>query len=478
MKKYCLYSLIFLSFISIFILHQFSSQDKETNTTKNSIWILTEDSVSDGMIHQIRTAISNFESEHPDILIQLDILPTDSGDRTTYISKIYNLISDGGGPDIYVLPTDSVIPIEQPQKYTYVGIEPFFHDVNQAMRDGYFLDINKWYLFDIGLDKGQLNSTVMDAGVIDGSRYVLPLRYDAPILYIWDDYFHKYRVNIDAASTNIDDLMQFAIENNDSILACGSEYISMQAFTDIIDYDTNDVTLNCDTLVYYLQLQQQLQTIIGDNYKHRSSADLSTYVSGLWTQSPVQINTLGNALAYTAIANAENQQLTALPLRSIDGEYIATVKYYTAISANCKNPDIAYNFIRILLQSDYQWELNRKKPESSQYNGIINRSWPVRYKNSVEPLWSNYRNQSKKNYENSISQQRQNKLQTITLNDKNLPILFEEIDVARFPVYLNPSFSTYIARLNNYEKDYEPTTINLDTLAEQIINNLKPNINK
>ena len=439
----------------------------------SNIWVVTEASVSDGMNHQLQLAMDQFTSLYPDLTFNLDILPIDENERSAYIDFLYAQIKAGQGPDVYLLPTSDVLVLEEPQPYTYRRIQPLFPDVNAAMHNGYFLDFNTWFQDDPAIDFSRLNLPVMDAGLIGQKRYALPLRYDCPVLYEYDNYMSRNQIDETILCNGIDAWMQYAVSSNDPVIACSAEYITIQAFSNVVDYSDGSITLTHDSVRNYLKLLQKVQALIGDEYEHRTSASLIGYLHNIWTQFPLQINTLSNASFYAAIAKANGQSLKMHPVRTTDGDYTATIKYYAAIGANTKLPQVAYEFIRQFLSEDFQLEKNRLKPESKQYNGLIETSWPVLYRDSTSTLWENLQQQVNSDYGLlDAARERQNSILEITLSDSDIPILNQEIDFGRFPVYFYPNMYTYAEQLNDVTQNNTPSDVDINALSDTLLHNL------
>ena len=136
-------------------------------------WIVMDKTV--GMTSLVEKLIDTFQSDHPELQVELQVIPTyyfqsDKDKRDAVLQEIRTAMAEGNGPDVFLLPAA--------QK----NGEPLFVDVNLAMRDGVFADISTYYDADTELDKEGLVTAVMDAGMVDGARYVLPLRYDMPVL--------------------------------------------------------------------------------------------------------------------------------------------------------------------------------------------------------------------------------------------------------------------------------------------------------
>ncbi len=441
-----------------------------------SLWAVTEETISNGMNQQAQTLIEQFANTYPNVSIQLEILPTEEAERAARLDEIHSLIAEGKGPDIYLLPTRDVLTLEHPTKYTYKKVSPLFPDVNIAMRKGVFWDISGWYNKDRILNKGNLNQTVMDAGVVDEARYVLPLRYNVPVMYALGDYFQENGIDTGLFRSGIGAWMEYVTQKADPVLACSAEYISTRAFSDLIDYDNNEVILTRETAKRYLQLLQSVQSLIGEEARHRSSTDILPYIFGSWTPFPAQNGALSAAMGYAAVAKAESEKLSIYPLSTMEGDYIATVEYYAAVGADCDAPELAYEFIRLFLQEESQWEQNRLNPEEGAFWGLAERGWPVRTKGSVAPLWKNYQKTAVGNFEgDGQTPARKQRILSLELTDADIPILEEKIDFARFPEYL-PNFAAITAKLADQEKGGAPTDVDLDALADELIDALQSSL--
>ena len=148
-----------------------------------TLWVVTEETTWDRMNGQAWVLQKAFEESHPGVKINLDILPTGEQERSAYLQKLRTQMMQGRGPDGFLLPTDTMLLVGDAGKVTPVYIEPLFQDVALAMESGLFRDISRYYDADEALGKESLNTYVMDGGVADGKRYILPLRYDIPVIY-------------------------------------------------------------------------------------------------------------------------------------------------------------------------------------------------------------------------------------------------------------------------------------------------------
>lgn len=71
------------------------------------------------------------------------------------------------------------------------------------------------------------------------------------------------------------------------------------------------------------------------------------------------------------------------------GDLIADVTYFGAVGASCRHPELAYEFLRLFLSEDAQWEVNRSRSTQGFQAGLIAAGWPVRAEGAAEYLWQN-----------------------------------------------------------------------------------------
>lgn len=432
-----------------------------------SLWVVTEASVSDGMDHQIRSVISAFGEEYPHISIRLDILPVDEAERAAYLEDLDAQIGQGGGPDVYLLPTSNLLVTEKPREYSYYKVQPLFPSVDMAMRGGYFLDIRELYDSDAGLGKDALQQTVMEAGTVGESRYVLPLRYNVPCLFVFDEALEKTGFSGDPGAFSIDDWMTWAVDSGDPALARGTEYISMHAFSAEMDYGERKVALAPEQLASYMELFQKLEALVGTEMTQRYRRSLVDYCEDRWAPIPVQIGTMESSLFYAAVARAEGKTLSVYPVRTVEGDTVATVSYYGAVGANCAAPEAAYGFLRLFLTEEYQWELSRPQPASHQYEGLVEGSWPVRIKGSAAPLWANYFLQTKEQCRTAKAI----RIGKLSIDDTAVPALDWEIDIVRFPI--DNRIDTLLLGLNDIADGNAPIEVDFMELASDYIEQLE-----
>ena len=431
----------------------------EENVT---LWLVTEETVSDGMNAVAENLIDAYEKEHKNLTIRMDILPASEKERAACLSDLRQKIAQGQGPDLYLLPTSNVLITDRNTGFTYQKIEPLFGDVRLSMEDGTFLDIGEFYDKDTDLQKEELNTQVMDAGKLGKARYVLPLRFDFPVYYAFPQDWQKAGMDIRILREDLEGVMTYLTNQGKPEFACGAEYWSLDAFSEIYDYQDREVELEAEDVREYLEQFQKLETVIGTEVRHRTKLSLANAkkVQGMDGELfPLHNASLNRSLDYLAMATVLEKPMELYPLRSEDGDVIATVTYFGAVGADCRNPETAYDFLRQFLLADSQWEKNRKGTPEEQNPGIVAAGWPVRTRGSVEALWENRKQQDMSR--DFVS------ARNLEFTDKDLPILQEKIDEVRFPIA--EDLWAAMEPLNDYEKGNAPTDADLSKIASDFV---------
>ena len=112
---------------------------RQAASEKPVLWVLTEESHSDGMNYQAQMAVEAFAERHPEVTVNLEILPLDDEPRQIRLKRLRTQIMSGKGPDVYLLPTGNQVILRLYSNPKYIPISPLFPDVNHVMEQGVFL---------------------------------------------------------------------------------------------------------------------------------------------------------------------------------------------------------------------------------------------------------------------------------------------------------------------------------------------------
>lgn len=512
---------LFLLLLGCLLLTGCSARKKNDQ----SLWIVTELSTSDGMNYQMEAAVKTFQELYPEVTLQVDVLPTEEAERETYLKILRAKIMAGDGPDVYLLPTGSELIVDSDSKKVTdsISIVPLFADVAQSMRSGIFLDISTYYDADTELNTQGLCQAVMDAGVVDGARYVLPIRYNMPIWLVTAETETSLGV---ALSDGVIQLVQYALDTGNIPLAQGLELpTDLSAFSHVFDYDKGNLRLSKEDIATYLRLYQQWQSAIYssetemfaevtqelkeryDAFSHYSfddilsvmhitvNRDFFTDVEGYlysgnahWRiqDLPLYTTSLNRLLDNAMLKQAMGLQWREAPVTRSDGTVGAQVTYWGAVGSGCDEPELAYHYLRLFLTEAYQWDGIRPRVDKSydseyssikdpQNAGLVEKSWPVQNIGAMVHFFDSYcyRKSGYIGQDEREGGERRAAVKAITsIPDREEAVLQVPIDEVTFPVYLpeEESLSYALPQLNN--EDGTPTDADIDALAQSVYQSL------
>lgn len=370
-----------------------------TATDSVELWIVTEDisPVSYTSVAMIKEVKNKFQEIHQEVSLRIDILPTDESEREVYLERLRVEMLAGNGPDIYLMPTALAHDVEM-----------LIPDVNLAMNNGMFADISTYYDTDEKLETQDLHQDVMDAGVVDGTRYVLPLRFNMPVLFADTAVLAENQISIDSIS-NILGLLEIMTDIGKTAwtsvlhpsIALNTHFetdsiepyncIGLSYLGQVMDYKSGTVNLSTDELARFIKAYGELysQFDYEQSYIATSVSGYSWGFSVLGENGPVYLGSLSSVPVMQAIANAEGRDLTIVPMESTAGETVANVTFYGAVGASCNQPELAYEFLREFLTQEIQWnKVTNKRPGSTLQSG----NWPmpgftVRTRDCIGKYW-------------------------------------------------------------------------------------------
>ena len=393
-------------------------------TSKNPVlWVLTEESHSDGMNYQAQMAVEAFAESHPEVTVNLEILPLDDESRQARMKRLRTQIMSGKGPDVYLLPTGSQVILRKWDEPLYVPIDPLFHDVTHAMELGTFFDLSALYDADTDLNTTALKPEIMEAGCRDGHRWVLPLRFDLPVIYTQPEQAQAMGIPEPLFHQDFLTIVQTLCTQDSPFYLCAGLVFPQQLdyLAPLVDYSTGQVLLSRQQLGQYLRLCQQgtavaqedfrsrckitddrrlaawredssegaFRTYYGNgsveeyNYLNSSLADIGaterTHFNSIqiyllndfhWLteEIPFFTGSLSTFFDTAYVSKYTETDFRMYPLRTPDGGIQAQVTYWGAVGSTTAAPELAYEFLRQFLTEDYQWDMvrprvyNRGKP--------------------------------------------------------------------------------------------------------------------
>ena len=392
---------------------------RQAASEKPVLWVLTEESHSDGMNYQAQMAVEAFAESHPEVTVNLEILPLDDEPRQTRLKRLRTQIMSGEGPDVYLLPTGNQTILRQASKPLYVTIDPLFQDITQAMELSVFYDLSTLYDADTALHTEALKPEIMEAGCRDGHRWVLPLRFDLPVIYTQPERVQSMGIPEALFHQDFLTIAQTLCSQESPFDLCAGLAFPQQLdlLAPLVDYSTGQILLSHQQLGQYLRLCQQGTAVaqadfrsrcdivdsrrfavwreanMGDfywtiyedgsleeyNYCNNSPADIGTteqehfnlmdiYLQNdfhwLTEEIPFFTGSLSTFFDTAYVSKYTGTDFRMYPMRIPDGGVQAQVTYWGAVGSTTADPELAYEFLRQFLTEDYQWDVVRPRVQN------------------------------------------------------------------------------------------------------------------
>lgn len=300
-------------------------------------------------------------------------LTADQEERSNRIDQLQTEMMAGQGPDIFILPCDDGFGFNETR---------LIENVEKGMVTGLFADLSQLYDQDETLEKDLLLEKVMDAGMMDGKRYILPLRYQYPIILTLEDELQAAGLEISELSQNSETFLSTVLSQKKSAWhVSGANVFAanlINVFPSLCDYSTGEVSLDEETVVATLSQYMELLSSLDQK---SIEADGGVWPNFLSADRPLSTLFLSDDLFfYLDIAYAQYQDLVAVPFAAQDGSIVANVSYYGAVSANCAAVEEAYEFLKLFLSREVQsggaLEADGASYDASEWG--TTHGWPVR----------------------------------------------------------------------------------------------------
>ena len=433
-----------------------AQENAETTPEGKELWVL---SINSGTGRIIQSIAKQFEEENPDVKIRITNGPENGEETGVWLEQLRTQIMAGEGPDIFLLPAENISAASPIQ------------DVNQFMRAGLCLDITDYYDKDEELPKSGFANAVMDTGVVDGTRYVLPLWFNFPVIYADVQQLKAHDLTVEDLQNGISSLADLSQTLEPG--AIGSDYGDwffnlywMNGLSQLIDYEAQKVILEKQELVEYLANYRTL-TAWGISISS-GSPTLSGYVGSdsFWTKDGqyIFLGTLGNLAQNLRIAKADGIELATIPMRASDGSLIANISYYGAIGANTKHPDVAYEFLRQLLLEETQWKPTLE--DSLEFG------WPVLLEGSGPALDAAILDASRGNHASDDARKRNMAIFSAEMSEEDFAVLYTQPTAVRFLPAAQWDYMVEIESKLNIRSNPDAMSVDVEALADEILQEL------
>ncbi len=460
-RRYSLLLLLFVAYMLLFLTACGEKQPAPDGPVVLRIATNTKDpdTISGepySMDYELRWRIMDYEKKHENVTIEVEYMPIGIEARELWKQQMRTEVLAGNGPDIFLM-CAGTRSSEEGGVHRLVWDNGLFLDPAQAMRGGLFYDISSFYDADKALSTETLDDAVMSAGVMGNARYILPLRYDIPVVCLNQAALDASGLDIEKMAESFSAYCGELAALNDSLwmrrmLPSGIEG-AQYAFSVLLDYDKGGIAVSAQEVADYIALRYQMLTL-----SDGQGRDVDTNIAGYISDGTVipdgqrlvlYAGGMAEAMELAAAAKAEGRELAMFPLGAMDGKLTASIPWWGAVYANSEHPELAYDVLRMFLMEDSQWELDRPggRSKDSPSRGLLGEGWPVRSKGAAAHMWQTLLGQAERAFTDKkvkLSADQKQRLAAVldtTLEDEDMPVLSAEIDIARFPIQEEQEFS-------------------------------------
>ena len=318
------YHYLLLLFLLIIV---FTVSCKNSNESKmETIKICTEERMK--FIVEDVMKYFNDTRETP-VDFQVTYIPENENERAGVCKRLRTELMTGKGADIYIL-------AEYQRNGGLFSVDEdtlLLPDANKTLNSGVFKDISEYTTDDESFQK--CFAPVMEAGAVDGRQYIVPFSFDTRLL--------KSIKELNAGSITLEDcrkpLTQLLKEEK---LQEMNPYDFLDVGTWIgnsFDYQKGEIYFSEEDVIHVLEYA----TADGGYYD-------PDFIPEYWA-APGQYESLHSFDSY--LEELQETEYGYLPMVTLDGRPAARILSYGAVGRTCKNPELAYDFLRIFWQDEF-----------------------------------------------------------------------------------------------------------------------------
>lgn len=360
----------------------------------------------------------------------------------------------GKGPDILSL--NQKLPFEKLVRNNSLA------DIDQILKEA-----------NVNINFDEYNKTIMDGGVINGKRVIVPLYFSANVLHTTEERLNELGIYDGNADKNAI-IEKFRESDTDMYLfnPWDAEYFYFNFIRQYIDFNEGKTYFDTE------EFRENAEALKADMLKSASYYDLA-YYEGKDTEnhsdylfSGLKYCFYGGSLTdfmrvyYSNIADGVSP--VCIPDYNKNGEVTANIEIGFGINANCKKTDKAAKFIEYLLSDASQSYFAGARIDNDLVNGM---SLPVKtsvFEDAVTQAMNYNWNYSEVDFETDEKIKAIREEACRVLTDEYLPII-ESISSCSFYGF-HSLYDTYIYRdiAGEIIVDYMDDKITTDKFAEKL----------
>ena len=308
----------------------------------------------DAVQKKLQLALERYRQMYPDVEVELIKPVYDMGNyemEDELYQQVAAQIMAGSGPDIFI-------------------VDDAISDVEKLVRQGVFADMEPYFQAD-NFDWEPYNQAVMDGGVWNGKRFLIPLTYSFPLLFTSRTALEETGFDVEACGDYqgfLEETTRFMEDETQTRQLFRKKIFITDIVEDsgltIADYDTRTVDLSSPLFKAGNQwrktVAERCPYDYNDSYDDAGLYGAAAVRDGdvLWTVTMQP--TYGFYTEFSALKTIG--EAVMMPVRDINGGIQAQIGHPLGVRANSENLQNAYNYIKILLgfsvQTSVAWNWN------------------------------------------------------------------------------------------------------------------------
>ncbi len=295
--------------------------------------------------YNIDIAMNEFNISHPDIELEQEFYDDEETGKVK--EKIITEIMSGEGPDIQIMRVRH------------------FPNLHKMLDNKIFYNLDTLIKNDKSFEMQEYNQIVFDSGMNDGKRFLVPLYFNIPAMITTKSFLANNGFTIQEGAITWTQLSQMAKEfvnneKNKGKYMFSSDYsfeeLIQNSYMKYIDFNKRKASFDSPEFIALLKMYKEVQPAVCpvEIEKKAPIVDLMKNSTYGVIQYPIDIEGQANINSVLKQYLEEEAYIIPLPAEQQKSDITATVGLVAGIKANCKKPQEAYEFMKLLLAKDNQ----------------------------------------------------------------------------------------------------------------------------
>jgi multiple sugar transport system substrate-binding protein len=292
-------------------------------------------------------ATKEFTAKYPNNTLDVEY----SDNQEEYRKKLNTELLAGRGPDIVLF-----------DSYT-------FNSIYKTVNSGVFCDINPYIEADESFNMESYNKKVMDCGVYNGKRYIIPLEYYINMFITSEEQLRQNGISINAQEWDVkqlaDILKTFIGKDKNSrpefffdMQSPFSDYVISSGFP-FADYEKSKTYFNTPEFRELLNIYKDVfvKASATDGAREKYGFKYWEMLKGNVAIAAKEIYNINSVWVVNSFINSifENKgRIYPFPPYDKTGGYVAMPYSMAAINSSSKHKNIAFDIIKYMLSKDLQ----------------------------------------------------------------------------------------------------------------------------